>query len=316
MLVMSGNSNRPLAESIASILNLPLAKVDIKRFDDSEIFVDIQESIRGKHVFLIQPLSAPVNDHLMTLLIMADSLRRSSAAEITAVVPYLGYGRQDRKMHARVPITARLVSDLLETAGIDRLVSVDFHSPQIEGFFKIPTDNLFAAPLFSRDIKLNFPNKNIFIASPDIGGVNRARAVAKRLGCDLVIVEKRRHRDEGTKVLNVIGNPSGQYGILIDDIVDSGGTLIQAAEALKSAGALGVSAYATHGILSANAYQKIEESCLDHLIITDSIIKQENFIKSKKIRIISMAPLLAEVISRIAKHESVSNLFDVWLENM
>ncbi|MGL4322722.1 MAG: ribose-phosphate pyrophosphokinase [Beijerinckiaceae bacterium] len=310
MKIVSGNANRPLAEAIASALKLPLANASVKRFADMEIFVEIHENVRGEDVFIIQPTSFPCNDHLMEVLILCDALRRSSAKRITTVIPYFGYARQDRKPSARTPISAKLVANLITQAGADRVLTVDLHAGQIQGFFDIPTDNLFGAPVMVRDIKDRLDTSNCMVVSPDVGGVVRARALAKRIDAQLAIVDKRRERAGESEVMNIIGDVEGRSCILVDDIVDSGGTLCNAAEALLANGAKEVYAYITHGVLSGGAVARIAASKLKELVITDSILPTEAVKVARNIRVISVAPLLAEAIARTAKEESVSSLFD------
>ena len=310
MKVVAGNGNRPLAESIAAYLNLPLAKCMVRRFADMEIFVEMQENVRGQDVFIVQSTSFPANDHLMDLLIIIDTMRRSSARRITAVLPYFGYARQDRKPGPRTPISAKLVANLITRAGADRVLTLDLHAGQIQGFFDIPTDNLFAGPVLTADIKANFDTKNLTVVSPDVGGVVRARALAKRLGAPLAIVDKRRERAGESEVMNIIGEVEGTSCILIDDIVDSGGTLCNAAEALLAAGAKDVSAYCTHGVLSGGAVARITSSKMKQLVITDSIQPTEAVRVSRNIRTISIGALMGEAIARTAREESVSSLFD------
>ena len=310
MKVVAGNGNRPLAESIAAYLNLPLAKCMVRRFADMEIFVEMQENVRGQDVFIVQSTSFPANDHLMELLIIIDTMRRSSARRITAVLPYFGYARQDRKPGPRTPISAKLVANLITRAGADRVLTLDLHAGQILGFFDIPTDNLFAGPVLTADIKANFDTKNLTVVSPDVGGVVRARALAKRLGAPLAIVDKRRERAGESEVMNIIGEVEGTSCILIDDIVDSGGTLCNAAEALLAAGAKDVSAYCTHGVLSGGAVARITSSKMKQLVITDSIQPTEAVRVSRNIRTISIGALMGEAIARTAREESVSSLFD------
>jgi ribose-phosphate pyrophosphokinase len=310
MKVVAGNGNRPLAESIAAYLNLPLAKCMVRRFADMEIFVEMQENVRGQDVFIVQSTSFPANDHLMELLIIIDTMRRSSARRITAVLPYFGYARQDRKPGPRTPISAKLVANLITRAGADRVLTLDLHAGQIQGFFDIPTDNLFAGPVLTADIKANFDTKNLTVVSPDVGGVVRARALAKRLGAPLAIVDKRRERAGESEVMNIIGEVEGTSCILIDDIVDSGGTLCNAAEALLAAGAKDVSAYCTHGVLSGGAVARITSSKMKQLVITDSIQPTEAVRVSRNIRTISIGALMGEAIARTAREESVSSLFD------
>ena len=310
MKIISGNSNRPLAEAISSYLNLPQAKAVVKRFADMEIFVEIQENVRGQDVFIVQSTSFPANDHLMELLIIIDALRRSSARRITAVIPYFGYARQDRKSSPRTPISAKLVANLITRAGVDRVLTLDLHAGQIQGFFDIPTDNLFAGPVLVRDIKDHYDLRNTVVVSPDVGGVVRARALAKRLGTPLAIVDKRRDRPGESEVMNIIGDVKGHSCILIDDIVDSGGTLCNAADALLGQGAKEVAAYITHGVLSGGAVARVTSSRLKSLVITDSIQPTEAVKVARNIRVISIAPLIGEAIGRTAREESVSSLFD------
>ncbi|MDB5510436.1 MAG: prsA [Hyphomicrobiales bacterium] len=308
--LLAGNSNRALTESIAAYLGIPLTKCQVRRFADMEIFVEIQENVRGLDTFIIQSTSFPTNDHLMELLIMTDALRRASARRITAVVPYFGYARQDRKPAPRAPISAKLVANLITRAGCDRVLTVDLHAGQIQGFFDIPTDNLYSAPVMVRDIKERLDLKNVMVVSPDVGGVVRARALAKRIDAPLAIVDKRRERAGESEVMNIIGDVAGKSCILVDDIVDSGGTLCNAAEALLANGAREVYAYITHGELSGGAVARISASKLKELVLTDSIQPTEAVRVAKNIRVVSIAPLLGEAIGRTAKEESVSSLFD------
>jgi ribose-phosphate pyrophosphokinase len=311
MKILTGNSNRPLAEAISAYLNLPLVNASVRRFSDMEVFVEINENIRGEDVFIIQPTSFPTNDNLMELLVSIDALKRSSARRITAVIPYYGYARQDRKSGPRTPISAKLVANLITTAGVDRVLTVDLHAGQIQGFFDIPTDNLFAAPVLTKDIKERFGSGgNLCIVSPDVGGVVRARAFAKRLDADLAIVDKRRERAGVSEVMNIIGDVDGKRCILVDDIVDSAGTLCNAAVALKEAGALSVAAYVTHGVLSGGAVARVSASPLESLVITDSIQATEAVRVSQTVRQLTIAPLLAEAMARISEEKSVSSLFD------
>ena len=310
MKILTGNSNPPLAEAIASYLNMPLTQATVRRFSDMEVFVEIQENVRGEDVFVIQPTSYPANDHLMELLVCIDALRRASARRITAVIPYFGYARQDRKPGPRTPISAKLVANLITTAGADRVLTMDLHAGQIQGFFDIPTDNLFAAPVFVADIREHFDNHSLMIVSPDVGGVVRARAHAKRLGVDLAIVDKRRERAGESEVMNIIGDVEGRSCILVDDIVDSAGTLCNAAEALLEKGAASVSAYVSHGVLSGGAVARVSASSLQALMITDSIRPTDAVRLCDKVRTISIAPLMAEAIRRISEESSVSSLFD------
>jgi ribose-phosphate pyrophosphokinase len=311
MKLMTGNSNLPLAKAIAEYLELPLTNASVRRFADEEVFVEVHENVRGEDVFLIQSTSYPTNDNLMELLICIDALKRASAKRITAVLPYFGYARQDRKPGPRTPISAKLVANIITTAGADRVLSVDLHAGQIQGFFDIPTDNLFAAPVMSADIQARFGDRNIMVVSPDVGGVVRARALAKRLdNAPLAIVDKRRERAGESEVMNIIGEVSGRFCVLIDDIVDSAGTLCNAAAALKQQGAEDVVAYVSHGVLSGGAVARVEASQLHELVITDSILGNDLVQASAKIRQLPIAPLLGEAIKRIADESSVSSLFD------
>ncbi|HXG80150.1 MAG TPA: ribose-phosphate pyrophosphokinase [Methyloceanibacter sp.] len=309
MKLVAGNSNRPLAEAIAAYLKTPLAKCIVRRFADMEIFVEVQENVRGEDVFVIQSTSAPANDHLMELLILIDALRRASARRITAVIPYFGYARQDRKPGPRTPISAKLVANMIDRAGADRVLTLDLHAGQIQGFFDIPTDNLFAAPVMVQDIKQVFPTDNIMVVSPDVGGVVRARGLAKRIDAPLAIIDKRRERPGDSEVVNVIGNVKGRTCILVDDIVDSGGTLVNAAEALLDHGANQVTAYITHGVLSGGAVARIMSSRIKELVITDSILPSEAVRNAHNIRVLPISPLLGEAIARTAEEQSVSSLF-------
>ncbi|WP_206454155.1 ribose-phosphate pyrophosphokinase [Aurantimonas marina] len=310
MKLFSGNSNRVLAEAIGRYLELPLGDAMVRRFADQEIFVEIQENVRGEDVFIIQSTAYPANDHLMELLIMIDALRRASARRITAVVPYFGYARQDRKAGGRTPISAKLVANLITEAGADRVMTLDLHAGQIQGFFDIPTDNLFAVPLIARDVKAHQDLSNLMVVSPDVGGVVRARALAKRLDAPLAIVDKRRDRPGDSEVMNIIGDVTGRNCILIDDIIDSGGTLCNAADALVKAGANSASAYITHGVLSGGAAARITASSLKELVITDSIQPTKAILNAHNIRVVTTANLLGEAIARTASEESVSSLFD------
>jgi len=311
MKLLAGNSNTPLARSIADYLETSLTEASVRRFADEEIFVEINENVRGEDVFVIQSTSYPANDNLMELLICIDALRRASAKRITAVLPYFGYARQDRKPGPRTPISAKLVANLITTAGANRVLSVDLHAGQIQGFFDIPTDNLFAAPVIAADIQARLSNKNLLIVSPDVGGVVRARGLAKRLdNAPLAIVDKRRERAGESEVMNIIGDVEGRTCILVDDIVDSAGTLCNAAAALKQQGAEDVFAYCTHGVLSGAAAARVAASELRELVVTDSIWSGEADGDSGKIRRLTIAPLLAEAIRRIADESSVSSLFD------
>ena len=311
MKLLAGNSNHPLSRAIGDYLEIPLTKANVRRFADEEIFVEVLENVRGEDVFVIQSTAFPANDNLMELLIMIDALKRASAKRITAVLPYFGYARQDRKPGPRTPISAKLVANLITTAGADRVLSVDLHAGQIQGFFDIPTDNLYAAPVMSTDILTRFGDRNLMVVSPDVGGVVRARSLAKRLdNAPLAIVDKRRERPGESEVMNIIGEVEGRFCILIDDIVDSAGTLCNAAAALKSAGAAGVVAYCTHGVLSGGAVARVEASALEELVITDSIGNHDVIAEAKRIRHLTIAPLVAEAIKRIADEASVSSLFD------
>jgi ribose-phosphate pyrophosphokinase len=309
MKLVAGNSNIALAETTAAYLNIPLSKCVVRRFADMEIFVEIQENVRGEDVFVLQSTSFPANDHLMETLIIIDALRRSSARRITAVIPYFGYARQDRKPGPRTPISAKLVANLITEAGADRVMTVDLHAGQIQGFFDIPTDNLFAAPAMVRDIKEKFNGRNTMVVSPDVGGVVRARGLAKRIGAPLAIVDKRRERAGESEVMNIIGDVKGHSCIMVDDIVDSGGTLCNAADALLTQGATDVSAYITHGVLSGGAVARITSSRLNELVVTDSIQATEAVRVSNNIRVLSIAPLIGEAIGRTSREESVSSLF-------
>ena len=310
MKIICGNSNRPLAEAIGSYLAIVPAKAVVKRFADMEVFVEIQENVRGEDVFVVQSTSFPTNDHLMELLIIIDALKRASARRVTAVMPYFGYARQDRKPGPRTPISAKLVANLISRAGADRVLTLDLHAAQIQGFFDIPVDNLFAGPVFVRDIKEHYDVSNTVAVSPDVGGVVRARALAKRLGTALAIVDKRRERAGESEVMNIIGEVAGKSCILIDDIIDSGGTLANAADALMAKGAKDVTAYITHGVLSGGAVSRITASKLKNLVITDSIQPTEAVRVARNIRVIPVAPLIGEAIGRTAREESVSSLFD------
>ncbi len=308
--LVAGNSNPQLAAAIAAHLGTPLAQAVVRRFADMEIFVEIQENVRGSDVFILQSTSFPTNDHLMELLIITDALRRSSARRITAVIPYFGYARQDRKPGPRTPISAKLVANLITTAGADRVMTLDLHAGQIQGFFDIPTDNLYASPMMVRDIKERFDVGTVTIVSPDVGGVARARGLAKRINAPLAIVDKRRERAGESEVMNVIGEVQGRICILVDDIVDSGGTLVNAAEALIGQGANDVHAYITHGVLSGGAVARVTGSKLKELVITDSIQPSESARGARNIRVLSVASLIGEAIDRTAAEESVSSLFD------
>ncbi|QJB69721.1 ribose-phosphate pyrophosphokinase [Parasphingorhabdus halotolerans] len=311
MKLMSGNSNLPLSQAIADYLKIPLTDASVKRFADDEIFIEIHENVRGEDVFVVQSTSHPANDNLMELLISIDALRRASAKRITAVIPYFGYARQDRKSGSRTPISAKLVANLITEAGADRVLTVDLHAGQIQGFFDIPTDNLYGAPVISEDIKSRHGDKDIVVVSPDVGGVVRARALAKRLNnAPLAIVDKRREKAGVSEVMNIIGDVKGRFCIMIDDIADSAGTLCNAADALIASGATDVAAYITHGVLSGKAVERVDGSSLRKLIITDTIRPSQAALDSSKIRILPIAPLFGEAISRIADESSVSSLFD------
>ncbi len=311
MKLMAGNSNLPLARAIAAYLEIPLTDASVRRFADEEIFIEIHENVRGEDLFILQSTSYPANDNLMELLIAIDACRRSSARRITAVIPYFGYARQDRKSGSRTPISAKLVANLITEAGADRVLSVDLHAGQIQGFFDIPTDNLYAAPTMAIDILERYAGADLMVVSPDVGGVVRARALAKRLdNAPLAIVDKRRERPGESEVMNIIGDVRGRSCILADDIVDSGGTLCNAAQALMDAGAKSVAAYITHGVLSGGAVARVDNSALTELVITDSILPTDPTRDSDRIRILSVAPLIGEAVRRIADESSVSSLFD------
>ena len=310
MRIISGNSNPLLAKEISFELKEKIIDVTVTKFADQEVFVEINENVRGKNIFIIQSTSMPANDHLMELLITIDALKRASAQTVTAVIPYFGYARQDRKVGPRTPISAKLVADILTTAGIDRLLTLDLHAGQIQGFFDIPVDNLYAAPVITKDIKKNYQNKDIVVISPDVGGVVRARGIAKRIDGDLAIVDKRRDKANVSEVMNIIGDINGRDCIIVDDIVDTAGTLCNAAEALIKSGAKSVSAYITHGVLSGPAVERIKNSKLNELVITDSIAPTKLILDASNIRILNLAPLIAEAIRRISSDSSVSSLFD------
>jgi ribose-phosphate pyrophosphokinase len=311
MKLLTGNANLPLAKAIAEYLEMPLTEASVRRFADEEVFVEIHENVRGEDVFVLQSTGFPANDNLMELLICIDALKRASAKRITAVVPYFGYARQDRKPGPRTPISAKLVANMITVAGAHRVLSVDLHAGQIQGFFDIPTDNLFAAPVMAADIQARFPTDNLMVVSPDVGGVVRARALAKRLNnAPLAIVDKRREKAGESEVMNIIGDVTGRFCVLIDDIVDSAGTLCNAAKALRDAGAADVVAYVTHGVLSGGAVARVEGSTLRELVVTDTIQPPEAAHDAKRIRLLTIAPLIAEAIKRIADESSVSSLFD------
>ncbi len=309
MKIFSGNSNIPFAQAVAGYMDTSLSKCSVRRFADNEVFVEVQETVRGQDVFIIQPTSSPVNDHLMELLIMLDTFKRSSARRITAVVPYFGYARQDRRSAPRTPISAKLVADLITSAGANRVVTMDLHAGQIQGFFNIPVDNLMAAPVMVKDIMYHFRDKTPMIVSPDVGGVVRARGIAKRLHADLAIIDKRRERAGVSEVMNIIGDVEGQDCILVDDIVDSAGTLCNAAVALKNAGASSVHAYVTHGVLSGEAVKRVTDSPLESLVITDTIEPTQAVKEARNIRVVSVAELVGESILRISEERSVTSLF-------
>ena len=310
MHIISGNSNPILAREISKELKVEIIDVSVTRFSDQEVFVEINENIRGKNIFVIQSTSMPANDNVMELLITIDALKRASANTVTAVMPYFGYARQDRKVGPRTPISAKLIADILTTAGIDRLLTIDLHAGQIQGFFDIPVDNLYAAPVITKDILDHYKNKDLVVISPDVGGVVRARGIAKRINGDLAIVDKRRDKANESEVMNIIGNIKGRDCIIVDDIVDTAGTLCNAAEALIESGAKSVSAYITHGVLSGPAVERIKTSKLNELVITDSIAPTKLILDASNIRILNLAPLIAEAIKRISSDSSVSSLFD------
>ena len=310
MKILSCNSNLPLADSISKELNLKLVNAEVKRFSDMEVFVEVKENVRGEDMFVIQSTSYPANDNLMELLVTLDALRRASAKRITAVIPYFGYARQDRKSGPRTPISAKLVANLITSAGADRVLTMDLHAGQIQGFFDIPTDNLFAAPVFVKDIKDRYSDIPTIVVSPDVGGVLRARAIARRINAGLAIIDKRREKPGASEVMNIIGDVSKHHCILVDDIVDSGGTLCNAAQALVSAGAISVDAYVTHGVLSGSAVSRVLNSPLQNLVTTDSIQATEPIKLASNIRQISIATILGEAIRRVHTESSVSSLFD------
>jgi len=310
MKLLAGNSNRTVAEAVSKYLDIPLTKADVRRFADMEVFVEIHENVRGQDVFVMQSTSFPANDNLMELLICIDALYRASAARITAVIPYFGYARQDRKPGPRTPISAKLVANLLTAAGAGRVLTLDLHAGQIQGFFDMPTDNLFAGPIMTRDIIENFDGADLMMVSPDVGGVVRARALAKKINADLAIVDKRRERAGESEVMNIIGDVSGRTCIMVDDIVDSAGTLCNASDALIAKGAEAVYAYVTHGVLSGGAVARVASSSLKNLVITDSIEPTKAVLETENIRTISIAPLLGEAIRRIGEDRSVSSLFE------
>ena len=310
MKLVTGNSNLKLAKNIADYVGVDLSKCEVKRFADKEIFVEMHENVRGEDVFVIQSTSFPANDNLMELLIIIDTLRRASAKRITAVVPYFGYARQDRKPGPRTPITSKLVANMIDKAGANRVLTLDLHAGQIQGFFDIPTDNLFAAPVLTSNIKDKIKNKTPIIVSPDVGGVVRARIIASRIGADLAIVDKRREKAGESEVMNIIGDVEGRACFIIDDIVDSAGTLCNASNALLDQGATEVYAYVTHGVLSGEAVERVNNSSLTKLVLTDTIEESDSVLKSNKIEVISISSLLGEAIKRISDEKSVSSLFD------
>ena len=310
MKILACNSNRPLAEAISACINLPLTKASVRRFSDMEVFVEIEENVRGEDVFVLQSTSYPANDNLMELLVALDALKRGSARRITAVIPYFGYARQDRKSGPRTPISAKLVANLITKAGADRVLTLDLHAGQIQGFFDIPTDNLYAQPVLVKDIKKKMDGEDLVVVSPDVGGVLRARGLAKRLDADLAIIDKRRERAGVSEVMNIIGDVKDRRCILVDDIVDSAGTLCNAAEALMDKGAKSVHAYVTHGVLSGGAVARVSASPMEKLVITDSIQATEAVRVSRNIEQLTIAPLMAEAMSRISTESSVSSLFD------
>jgi ribose-phosphate pyrophosphokinase len=307
--VFSGNSNPGLAENICSHLRVPLGQAKVKTFSDGEIMVEIGENVRGRDIYVVQSTCAPSNSNLMELLIMIDALKRASAATITAVIPYYGYARQDRKVAPRTPITSKLVADLITTAGADRVVTVDLHAGQIQGFFNIPVDNLYAAPVILERLRERFPNNNIVMVSPDAGGTERARAFAKRLGCTLAVIDKRRTGPNVAEVMHLIGDVTDKTAIILDDMIDTAGTLTQAAKALKAHGAKTIYACATHGVLSGPAIDRINESDIETVLITDTVPLGDKAQKTNKIAVLGVAELLAEAIRRIHEDESVSSLF-------
>jgi ribose-phosphate pyrophosphokinase len=310
MKLVTGNSNLKLAKNISDYVGLDLSNCDVKRFADKEIFVEMHENVRGEDVFIIQSTSFPTNDNLMELLIIIDTLRRASAKRITAVIPYFGYARQDRKPGPRTPITSKLIANMIDKAGANRVLTMDLHAGQIQGFFDIPTDNLFAAPTLTSNIKNKIKDNSPIVVSPDVGGVVRARIIASRIGADLAIVDKRREKAGQSEVMNIIGDVSGRSCFIIDDIVDSAGTLCNASDALLKQGAIDVYAYVTHGVLSGEAVERVNKSSLTKLIVTDTIEESDLVIKSDKIEVISISSLLGEAIKRISDEKSVSSLFD------
>jgi ribose-phosphate pyrophosphokinase len=310
MKILTCNSNRPLAEAISAYLSLPLTRASVRRFADLEVFVEVLENVRGEDVFVIQSTSYPANDHLMELLVTLDALKRASARRITAVIPYYGYARQDRKSSSRSPISAKLVANLITAAGADRVLTLDLHAAQIQGFFDIPVDNLYASPVLVKEIRENHANQDLVIVSPDVGGVLRAREIARRLDCDLAIIDKRRERAGVSEVMNIIGDVAGRHAILVDDIVDSAGTLCNAAQALIDSAAEAVYAYCTHGVMSGGAVARVSASPIEKLVLTDSIVATEAVRVSHNIRQLTIAPLMAEAMLRISEERSVSSLFN------
>jgi len=310
MKILSCNSNIDLAKSISNNLNSQLVKAEVKRFSDMEVFVEVQENVRGEDMFIIQSTSYPANDNLMELLVSLDALRRASARRITAVIPYYGYARQDRKSGPRTPISAKLVANLITKAGADRILTMDLHAGQIQGFFDIPTDNLFAAPVFVKDIEERYKDKPLVIVSPDVGGVVRARAIARRINANLAIIDKRREKAGSSEVMNIIGDVANHHCIIVDDIIDSGGTICNAAKALIDVGAISVDSYVTHGVLSGSAVTNISNSPLNSLVTTDSIKATEAVKMTNNIRQISIAPIIGEAIRRVHMEQSVSSLFE------
>lgn len=310
MIIIAGNSNRPLSEAISAYLNVPLTKASIRRFSDMEVFVEIMDNVRGKDVFVVQSTSYPANDNLMELLVTIDALRRGSARRITAVLPYFGYARQDRKTGGRTPISAKLVANMITAAGADRVLTLELHAGQIQGFFDIPTDNLFALPIFLPHMEERFTSENTVMVSPDVGGVVRARAMAKKMNTDLAIIDKRREQAGHSEVMNIIGEVEGKDCILVDDIVDSAGTLCNAAKALKDAGAKSIHAYIVHGVLSGGAVSRVASSAIQKLVITDSICATESVRMCQNIEQLSIAPLIGEAMKRISEEKSISALFN------
>ena len=309
MKLLTGNSKKNLSQKISKFLKTKLVHSSIRKFADGEIYIEINENIRGNSIFLIQSISSPANDNLMELLLCIDALKRSSAKNITAVIPYFGYARQDRKVAPRTSISAKLVSNLITKAGADRIVTVDLHAGQIQGFFDIPVDNLFATPIFTRHIKRKIKNKNLICVAPDVGGVERARALGRKLNAELAIIDKRRSAPGKSLVMNVIGNVKGKICIIVDDLIDSGGTIVNATEALKKRGAKEVHVYVTHGVLSGDAVEKIKKSKIKNLVVTDTINISDRVKKVRNIEILSISNLLAEAIKRISNSTSVSDLF-------